>query len=147
MAPDGSSTLRFNLSTMKKIAHRAGEWRQPPHFRAKMSEALERQIRRKWGDRALRLAAPDGAAQQLVAYDRHAVVGVAAGEHRLLIAIVIATAVEVAVPVVAAPLEAGRRRRGAARVGARLERSVVVVVVGIVVGEDGHARLMQTAGG
>ena len=59
-SPDGSSTLRFNLSTMKKIAHRAGEWRQPPHFRAKMSEALERQIRRKWGDRALRLAAPDG---------------------------------------------------------------------------------------
>ena len=45
---------------MKKIAHRAGEWRQPPHFRAKMSESLERQIRRKWGDRALRLAAPDG---------------------------------------------------------------------------------------
>ena len=59
-SPDGSSTLRFNLSTMKKIAHRAGEWRQPPHFRAKMSESLERQIRRKWGDRALRLAAPDG---------------------------------------------------------------------------------------
>ena len=47
---------------MKKIAHRAGEWRQPPHFRAKMSESLERQIRRGGRPRA----APRRARRRLV---------------------------------------------------------------------------------
>ena len=39
-SPDGSSVMRFNLSTLRKVAARAGGWRAPPHFRAAMEEEL-----------------------------------------------------------------------------------------------------------
>ena len=52
-SPDGSHTMRFNLSTLRKIAARAGEWRGPPHFRSKMDEGMKAQILRKFGKRAL----------------------------------------------------------------------------------------------
>ena len=52
-SPDGSHTMRFNLSTLRKIAARAGEWRGPPHFRSKMDEGMKQQILRKFGKRAL----------------------------------------------------------------------------------------------
>ena len=53
-SPDGSSTLRFNLSTLRKIATRAGGWRAPPHFRSAMDDELSAQIRAKFGEGALR---------------------------------------------------------------------------------------------
>ena len=52
-SPDGSQELRFNLSTLRKVAARAGEWRAPPHFRSRLDAALSAQIRRKFGQRAL----------------------------------------------------------------------------------------------
>jgi len=52
-SPDGSSVMRFNFSTLKQIALRAGEWREPPHFRAPMGEQLRRQLARKFGGKAL----------------------------------------------------------------------------------------------
>ena len=52
-SPDGSLVMRFNLSTLRKIAARAGEWRSPPHFRSKMDDKLKAQIMRKFGKRAL----------------------------------------------------------------------------------------------
>ena len=52
-SPDGSQVLRFNLSTLRKVAQRAGEWRSPPHFRTGLDVALRAQIVRKFGKRAL----------------------------------------------------------------------------------------------
>ena len=37
--------MRFNLSTLRKIAARAKGWRNPPHFRSPMEEALCSQAR------------------------------------------------------------------------------------------------------
>ena len=52
-SPDGSKTMRFNLSTLRKVAQRAGAWRAPPHFRSGLDEPLRAQIVRKFGKRAL----------------------------------------------------------------------------------------------
>lgn len=52
-SPDGSLTMRFNLSTLRKVARRACEWRAPPHFRSPLDNSLRGQIMRKFGARAL----------------------------------------------------------------------------------------------
>lgn len=52
-SPDGSCVMRFNLSTIRKVAARAREWRMPPHFRSPMTPAMRQQITRKFGTRAL----------------------------------------------------------------------------------------------
>ncbi|KOO22537.1 hypothetical protein Ctob_006020 [Chrysochromulina tobinii] len=45
--------MRFNLSTMRKVAARAREWRMPPHFRTPIDQPMREQIARKFGTRAL----------------------------------------------------------------------------------------------
>ena len=52
-SPDGSLVMRFNLSTMRKVAARAREWRMPPHFRTPIDQPMREQISRKFGTRAL----------------------------------------------------------------------------------------------
>ena len=52
-SPDKSQCLRFNLSTLRKVAARAGEWRSPPHFRSALDASMRAQIERKFGERAL----------------------------------------------------------------------------------------------
>ena len=52
-SPDGSLVMRFNLSTMRKVAARAREWRMPPHFRTPIDQPMREQIARKFGTRAL----------------------------------------------------------------------------------------------
>eukprot|EP00966_Prymnesium_polylepis_P128640 2975145-Prymnesium_polylepis.1 len=49
--------MRFNLSTLRKIAITNQEWRQPPHFRAQMDAKLRRQVVAKFGERVLQLPA------------------------------------------------------------------------------------------
>lgn len=65
-SPDGSVRMRFNESTLRTIALRFGEWRQPPHFRTPMEAGLRRQLAAKFGGkRALALPkATDGPAQR-----------------------------------------------------------------------------------
>ena len=53
-SPDGSAAMRINISTMRKIASRAREWRQPPHFRTRLDDQMRAQIERKFGESALR---------------------------------------------------------------------------------------------
>lgn len=57
-SPDGSTTMRFNLSTMRKIAARQHQWVDPPHFRQPMSEQMRSQIRVKFGPNVCALPCP-----------------------------------------------------------------------------------------
>jgi len=68
VSPDGSLRMRFNLTTVRKIALNAREWRQPPHFRSPMEAKLLRQIQNKFGSRVLELPSsvvPDGRFEQM----------------------------------------------------------------------------------
>lgn len=60
-SPDGSVRMRFNLSTLRAISLRFGEWRQPPHFRTPLEGSLRAQLRAKFGPRVF---APTGPAQR-----------------------------------------------------------------------------------
>ena len=47
--------LEFLFLNSSLLSLFLGEWKQPPHFRAQMDPKLQRQIAKKWGDRALEL--------------------------------------------------------------------------------------------
>eukprot|EP01047_Picozoa_sp_COSAG01_P065878 COSAG01_NODE_8982_length_2595_cov_1.573718_2_plen_386_part_00 len=62
-SPDGSSEMRFNFTTLQKIALTKGAWVQPPHFREPMEPELKEQIVNKFSESALQLPRGNSAVQ------------------------------------------------------------------------------------